>query len=366
MPLAIDGKTTTMLDKNAPLYLGRCLEEWLGDLLSPDYVDGMEFFPSILFNRYPEYILLGFREAQGLCDWNTNLVCQALPCFGNAFVEKAKQVLPDADASRQARLAFCVAQAAADSTGWLIQRLELPAPEIRVAACCGLAEVLTESPQAVLPEALLRLIQEHLHEKGSIRPKAREVFKAIDSWLRSSEGDGSIQIEISTALLEKLRDSNRSVRLGAAGALYWATSRSVRSGLGTDGVVQVLSAMGLADAEVLSPPNETNVDPAEIYSRIQPELLGRTPSIPLAVQEMLGRCSQFSEITDQMIADALHDQDIAVRIAAVRELKRRCAAEPDLGQFLLQAVTDPCRQVRTEAIMAIHRVMVHKSAITSD
>jgi HEAT repeat protein len=412
-------------DKDGPFYLGRSMEEWWEDYVSPEYVDGMESFCSTLLNCYPEYILLGFRESQALCEWNTNLVCQAMPCFGAAFVQKALDLFPTVDNRRQARLVFCIAHTGRQHVPFLIQHLNDPSATVRVAACSGLAEICDDDAAIEFSPTMLQRLKGYFQGPRLNREEIVNVFNAHDAWLGSPEGKGLTKANIVAALLDKLQDDEKAVKLAAVGALHWVLDPLVYSVLGFKGyhafndpesniydqsaqmparsvvrehlgsltqqevapllsalndadpivrhrvveVTQMLQVIGITDGVVIpqlknerkafSKPGNIEV---EIYDNNQPKLLGRTPAVPLFVQEVQAKCRQLAEASVERLLGVLQDRDIAVRIAAVRTLKKLSSPEQDLGCFLLDSLNDPCRQVRSEALLSIHTAMVYRSA----
>ena len=411
-------------------YLGRSLEEWLADFLSPEYVDGMEFFRSVLLNSYPEYILLGFRESHALYDWNTNLVCQAMPCFGAAFVQKAVEVLPKVDDRKQARLVFCIANAGRQFAPLVMQYLNHPSAKVRIAACSGFAKIYGDDAEVELPPAIMDRIKGYFQKPHLHREEIVDFFNTLGAWEKSPEGKGLAKANILVALLNKLQDDEQAVKLAAVGALHWVLDPIVSSVLdfkrhhafnnpdpvfakhtvnvsarneikeyvgsltknevgpllravndgnpvirqGATKVTRMLQVIGLADTTVLSSlENEWRANPilaamddrepidVEVFGKNQAELLGKTPAVSLAVQDALAECRQFLTASNETLIGALLNRDIAVRIAAVRALKKLSSPEQDFGFFLLDSLNDPCRQVRIVTQLALNTSIRHRA-----
>ena len=98
--------TATTLDKDVPLYIGRLLEQWWAEFLAAEYVDHMKPACEVLFPYpWPMHIATEmFMEACSLDKDHMNFVCQALPCFGKAFIQKAVDAFPSLDEGKQTRI----------------------------------------------------------------------------------------------------------------------------------------------------------------------------------------------------------------------------------------------------------------------
>ena len=99
-----------------PLYLGHSLEQWLTDFVAAEEVD------------------------------DADLVCQALPCFGEAFIRRAVELIDTVGEAKHALLVSCIANAGRSSVPSLVRLLAHSSAKVRAAACTGLAEALDAEP----------------------------------------------------------------------------------------------------------------------------------------------------------------------------------------------------------------------------
>jgi HEAT repeat protein len=210
--------TSTIPDKDVPLYLGRTLDQWWVDFLSANYVDDMKPACQELMGLAPLDVLWNYREAHRLADANTNLIYQALPCFGDAFVRKVVEMLPGLDEQRRSRAVFAIAKTGWPSVPCLVQLLEHPSPNVRAAACLGLAEV-AGSIERDEPAAVRKWKTDFLCGPRLSREEVESFFDTMEELYDSTDVKNPVDSGVPSALIKRLEDAYETVRLAAVAAL---------------------------------------------------------------------------------------------------------------------------------------------------
>ena len=157
-------------------------------------------------------------RACSLDETNRNLICQALPCFGDAFVRKAVERLPSVDERKKTRLVYCIARTGWDSVPCLVQLLEDPSPNVRAAACIGLIDIIDPVDGEVLPE-ILQLRKGFLCSPSVSQEELETFLEKEKAIWDSPHTEVSINAEVAPGLLKRLEDDYQSVRLAAVGML---------------------------------------------------------------------------------------------------------------------------------------------------
>jgi len=210
--------TSTTPDKDVPLYLGRTLEQWWADFLSANYIDSMKPACQELMGLAPLDVLWKYREAHRLADDNTNLVWQALPCFGDAFVRKVIETLPGLDERKWSRAVFAIAKTGWPSVPCLVRLLEHPSANVRAAACLGLAEVVG-SIERDEPAAIRKWKTDFLRGPKLSREEVESFFDTMEALYDSTDVKSSVDSDVPSALIKRLEDAYETVRVAAVAAL---------------------------------------------------------------------------------------------------------------------------------------------------
>lgn len=172
----------------APVYLGRSLEQWLADLLSADETKAM------------------------------GLIGRALPCFGEAFLRRAAQAIDTVAEQQQAWLVALMARTGAESVPLLTQLLEHESSAVRASACQGVAEVFrNEDPD--WPPAARQLVDGFFRGQRMSRDELTVFFERLDAAFSMAEAEGDASLAVITALIVRLDDSQKYVRIAAIEAL---------------------------------------------------------------------------------------------------------------------------------------------------
>ena len=163
------------------------MDEWLADFFSAEYVEGMESLCHELASYSAEGLIAGCLESQSPDD--TNLMCEALSCFGLAFIEEAVRTLGNLEDRKQARLILCIAKAGRQSIPYLVQLLEHPSANVRAAACVGIAGGFDSEPDWP-PETAQRVV-EILHrvpqsEADGATPSSNSMPRSVRIKLRGA------------------------------------------------------------------------------------------------------------------------------------------------------------------------------------
>ena len=468
---------------DGPVYLGCTLDEWLEDFLSDDYVDDVESACEELISEEPGLVRFRLCEAYCFEDDNENLVCQALPCFGEEYVRKAVDALPDIDEPKQSRLVFGIAETGWHSVPCLVQLLEHPAANVRAAACLGLANIISPF-ESVDPAAVLQLKEAFLRGPRLAHGEIDAFFDTMQSLCHSAQGqipidpavpsrlvmrlednyqtvraaaiDGlgtvlchcqlqpSVKNEICARLARRLDDHCQAVRFAAArnltdlkyhhaslveqdaelyGRLYQQVSDELtmipwpeaRMGLGYHGVVErlqrlsndpspdvrerivrilavcktgqdtrglrrpvileLIAALNNADAvrgrdavdrqeavwalQWLSEREEVQEDRQE--DEDEPDWLKNEPAAPFWVLAIRHEMDHLGKAPWETVVAALHDRDIAFRIAAVDVLARISDFSPKLVDSVVEMLHDRCQQVRWRAERTLNLLVRNKS-----
>ena len=206
--------TPSAPDEDDPLYLGRNLEQWWADFLSADYVDGMDLLCKALVTNFRNGVIWDFCASQRIDEKNTNFVCQALPCFGEAFIQKAIAALPSVDPQRQARLVFCIGSTGPQSVPCLVKLLKHPSANVRAAACMGLNNTYWELGRRRSP-IVLQMMIEFLQGPRLSQEKLNAFFDEFEAEPVSVEDRSTVNVEVVAALIERLEDDYQAVRLAA-------------------------------------------------------------------------------------------------------------------------------------------------------
>lgn len=77
------------------------------------------------------------------------------------------------------------------------------------------------------------------------------------------------------------------------------------------------------------------------------------------------RCHQLAAAPLERVAAALQDRDIAVRFAAVKVLRELDRVGQDVIGYLLDALSDPCDEVRRGVHAALRGCLVQRSTVWS-
>lgn len=215
--------TSTLIpDKQEPLYLGRSADEWLADFISNAYVEEMDDLCKTLVTRSAFPVAYDYGKVFSLeDDENFNLVCHALSCCDEGFLQKAMASLPELDKQKQARLVFCVGRMGKEAVNHLMQLLKNPSVTLRAAACLGIKEAffpglpegIEESPASV------QLMVDYLQGPDLSPEELDAFFERLDTAQASPERLHVVNAEIVAALVERLKDDYRAVRLAAIDTL---------------------------------------------------------------------------------------------------------------------------------------------------
>ena len=159
-------------------------------------------------------------QACSLDQKNTNFVCQALPCFGGAFVQKAVEAFPGLDERKQTRLVFCIAKTGTNCVSSLVRFLEHPSANVRAAACVGLADIIDPWEGGHAPVILQ--LREAFLRKANVSKEDADAYIAKENVLWDSpEAKLSLNAEVPIALVKRLADEYRPVRLAVVATLSW-------------------------------------------------------------------------------------------------------------------------------------------------
>ena len=158
-----------------------------------------------------------FTRAFFIYEPNTNLVCQALPCFGDAFVHRAVESLPHVDERKQTRLVLGIARTGRESIPCLVRLSEDPSPNVRAAACLGLGELIDPYEADIRPE-LLELRRSFLCTPIVSQEQVDTFYEREDA-IRCSRFP--LTAEVPRALVKRSEDDYQSVRIAAVGMLSW-------------------------------------------------------------------------------------------------------------------------------------------------
>ena len=334
--------TTTRSDQCDPLYLGRNLEQWWVKFLSAPYVDDMDLLCKALITSPDSGAIWDFRASQCIGGNNTNYICQALPCFGSTFVQKAMETLFGVDPRRQARLVFCIGCTGLQSVPCLVSLLKHPSANLRAAACVGLYQVYWDSRCLHRsPDALHLMV-------GFIRgPRLPKEMDAFFEDLDCAEPTTTIVVDakVVVGLVERLEDDYQAVQLVAIEALR----------------------LLLKDPYIIEELRRLDVVAA---------LLGKLKDHHQAVRLMAMKALTWSgcqeaHLTKQdtklaaasieEIVAALHDRDIAVRLAAINALVEIGSTDVDAVGHVLEMFEDTGQPVRIWAQRALNLMVRNKS-----
>jgi HEAT repeat protein len=207
--------TTSLASCEAsPLYLGRSLEEWFTEFLSDHYVDGMELPCKALVHLPANFARGEFRDAYRIETEAPNLICQALPCFDKVLIQKATEAIPKVHETKQARLIFSMARTGWQSIPWLVQYLEHPSVNVRAVACLGLGEAILPWEEHG-PPVVLDLKKAFLRGPTLSRKDVDVFFDKMEALYESPEAKIPIDGKVSAALVRRLEEESRSVRIAA-------------------------------------------------------------------------------------------------------------------------------------------------------
>ena len=180
--------TPSALNTGDPLYLGHSLEQWLTDFVAAEEVD------------------------------HADLVCQALPCFGEAFIRRAVELIDTVEEAKQALLVSCIANAGRPSVPSLVRLLAHSSAKVRAAACTGLAVALDTEPDN--SPAIMQMMRDFLHGPRLSRDELVEFFDKLDTAYADEENQDPINVDVLVALMGRLEDEDDAVRLAAIEALH--------------------------------------------------------------------------------------------------------------------------------------------------
>lgn len=326
------------------LYLGRSLDEWLGDLLGSELIN-----------------------TAASAFW-------ALTHFGTALIAGALAVIPTAPYCNQTRLVFCIASAQGGKTGIsaLLKLLTSRFPMVRKAACHALELALREErdPSRLAVQRIAEAL--HFFESAPV-PENRcvEAFDRLDVDWEASEPRQSLELDVLAGLVGRLEDGNADVRFAAIWELFWLSGEHVRSDL----LLSIRHAAGDADPHVRKvAATMLDYDGRSHFSKrsrgmtrsefarwrddipappAKPPLTETEPGWHPAIQEALAAIRGLDKASFSAAAAALASRDVALRLAAIDVLSAPDRAQPDAADRLLETVKDPCGQVRRKAATAL-------------
>ena len=300
-------------------------------------------------------------------------------------------------------------------------------PEMRKVAAWMLgSSEITDHLEILTPSTLACLLQALDDASPTIRQAVVTVMQRLRTKgvvdaaaILQSDGQSEVQLgplatcelfsmvpELIPGLMARLCDSRADVRACAAEALAraskhlgWTKGRRdavvpALAGLLSDDVSEVRVAAVRALA-LLKKPSLTDVD--EILAKAthhhdpavrgqaisalrsfagelpdmyqlepnEPETPRRTASVPASVRRAQVRCHQLAAAPLERVAAALQDRDIAVRFAAVKVLRELDRVGQDVIGYLLDALSDPCDEVRRGVHAALRGCLVQRSTVWS-
>ena len=171
-----------------PLYLGHSLEQWLTDFAAAEEVD------------------------------DADLVCQALPCFGEAFIRRAVELIDTVGGAKHALLVSCIVNAGRSSVPSLVRLLEHSSAKVRAATCMGLTEALEAEPAN--SSAIVQMMRDFLHGPRLSRDELVEFVAKLDTAYAGEEIEDPVNLDVLVALMGRLEDADDTVRLTAIEALH--------------------------------------------------------------------------------------------------------------------------------------------------
>jgi len=368
------GFQPNMTMQPTPTYLSRTMEEWLAAFHSDEYVEGMELLCEAL-PRHPVKVSKKFCEQQS--PDGTNLMCKALSCFGLAFIEEAIRTLDNLEDRKQARLILCIADAGCQSIPYLVRLLGHSSANVRAAACLGLAEIFDLEPD--WPADIEQRVADILDRVPQSEAAWGETFEQFDAAFASNsraevraraadplarvnkrfDWDQERRDEVVPALVVLLHDKVREVRIAASHALNLIGKASHPD-------VDLILAAELGDMD------SGDMDYDRFFEPVfEPKQCGQAPVIPASVENFQALYSDTSPppiesgLPDHIcwLTEALGNEDIAVRLAAIEGFVKIDSREQDASSELLDMLNDPCVQVCWSTKHALLKILMNRAAV---